>query len=281
MFELAAFRKANPTRPIYLLPLFLPVSVALGYVFMWATAMGLLAVMGLTSGEFGTRHFVWIFGGWIIFPHALLLHVLRQNYQEKHQLLLDLESFHLDKLSCHSDFDRNFICSAMEEWYGSQEAFMDFVRGPLGKELLAVLPSPSLPAGYAALIVSSAAALLLEMTIALHKAGAHAHVMTVFLTSWSSYVFCCLPVSLNLAFYLGDRLSGSSHCILATGKTILGTGTVLLWNIFGAALATQASRSTTVWFSLATFAFYFLVLLWTFKLSPSSCRLLGATKLPL
>ena len=48
------------------------------------------------------------------------------------------ESFDISEAQCTSDFDKNFIRTAIVQWYGSEGAFTDFVRGPLRKDVLAI-----------------------------------------------------------------------------------------------------------------------------------------------
>lgn len=48
-------------------------------------------------------------------------------------------SFSRDQLSKRSLIQpQEFIYTAIREWYGSEDAFMDYVRGPLRQELLAM-----------------------------------------------------------------------------------------------------------------------------------------------
>ena len=72
MFELAAFRKANPTRGISLLPLFLMGLVALCCLWQWSFCMGILVLGHVTtaSGETaspGESGWLWILAG-VPFP---------------------------------------------------------------------------------------------------------------------------------------------------------------------------------------------------------------------
>ena len=69
-------------------------------------------------------------------PIFLLVHLLRFYMSEKYKLLSDLRHFDLEKVFCRTEFDRSFIYSAIRHWYGSEETFMRYVRGPLRQELL-------------------------------------------------------------------------------------------------------------------------------------------------
>ena len=44
------------------------------------------------------------------------------------------ENFDISEAECSSDFDKSFIRAAIVRWYGSEEAFTEFVRGPLRKD---------------------------------------------------------------------------------------------------------------------------------------------------
>lgn len=76
------------------------------------------------------------FGAPRLSPIFLLVHLLRFYMSEKYQLLMDLKHFDLRKVFCRTEFDKNFIYSAISDWYGSEDAFMRYVRGPLREELL-------------------------------------------------------------------------------------------------------------------------------------------------
>jgi len=137
VFELAAYRRANPSGKITLAPMFVEV------------ASCMLMLMQLFA------HLIWWICGrspkwlWLAVAFAPCLpaiHLLRHTYRTKRQLFSDLEKFDLTLVQCSSTFDKEFIHGAIIQWYGSKEAFTMFVRGPLRKELLSALVSgPVLP----------------------------------------------------------------------------------------------------------------------------------------
>ena len=89
-------------------------------------------------------------------PTLIAVHMLRRFFQDRQQLMIDLQSFDLDSVGCQNDFDREFIHKAILEWYGSKDCFKDFVQGPLRKELVGKGCKIHLSGPYLALLVGVA-----------------------------------------------------------------------------------------------------------------------------
>ena len=223
MFELAAFHKANPTRPITLLPLFLLGLVAVCCVWPWFFCAATLVLEHVVStasesGKGGAR-WLYIIGVSLFPPLVMTIHGCRKKYQEKHQLLMDMRSFDLDELQCENDLDRDFILDAVERWYSSRQAFTNLVRGPLCDELLKTLPRLRLPFRYAAVMATSLASFFLESVASLHLSGADSSALAVYIFSWGSFFVCGVLVAFNLTFFLADQFAApSSNSLLDWGK---------------------------------------------------------------
>ena len=91
--------------------------------------------------------------------------------REERKLTKTLETFDLKDAECHLAADRVFVSLAIARWYGSEEAFTEYVRGPLRKELLAA-SGLDLPLSYVLLIVTSPLCMILDLVVALIRAGA-------------------------------------------------------------------------------------------------------------
>ena len=112
-----------------------------------------------------------------IVPFPPAVYALRKNYLAKQKLLVDMEEFDLNRVSCYNESDRplasrhpnlnaahslnpkllcqgEFIHSAISEWYGSAQAFTRFVQGPLRRELVAPILATNLPWSYIFLIIT-------------------------------------------------------------------------------------------------------------------------------
>ena len=89
-----------------------------------------------------------------VMPFVVMVHMMRKNLLVKQELFASLENFDVDKAECSKEFDREFVLQAIERWYGSREAFTDYVRGPLRKELLGKQANSLLPLQYCFVIVS-------------------------------------------------------------------------------------------------------------------------------
>lgn len=79
MFELAAFRKANPSSPIVVVPLFLARSVAICYAWFGLVALSFLLFFNVTNAEFRQPNLLWLFGIVVFVPLYLLSHFLRKS----------------------------------------------------------------------------------------------------------------------------------------------------------------------------------------------------------
>ena len=58
------------------------------------------------------------------------------------------------QVECKKEFDQKFIYDAIEQWYGSHDAFRDYVRGPLQQELLKKQADTRLPLEYTCIVLT-------------------------------------------------------------------------------------------------------------------------------
>ena len=77
-----------------------------------------------------------------------LFHRLRQLLHEKQQRVHQMQSFELAKVDCTVPSDREFIYMSILDWYGSEEGFEQYVRGPLADELVRPFTQIDFPAVY-------------------------------------------------------------------------------------------------------------------------------------
>ena len=103
-------------------------------------------------------------------PLVFLVHANRKLMREEKALKESLESFDLNKVECHSDADRAFVSMAIRAWYGSEESFTEYVRGPLREELLAA--REDLPLYYGLIIAFSPLCMVVDIVIGMIHAGA-------------------------------------------------------------------------------------------------------------
>ena len=267
IFELAAFRKANPTYPIRVVPLFLFGAVSFCWVWALLFSYGCLWLAnGVAEIEsVGGPGYALIFGGGVFMPVCFLVHFCRGKYREKHQLLEDLKAFDLSKVTCVNEFDRDFICGAIDRWYGSQEAFVDVVRGPLRDELLGMLPTPHLPFGHALFISTCAGSFLVEGVAALHQVGKLDSDAAIALFAWSSYLLLGIPIGFNLLFYISDRFASRKDCVTSLGKTLAAGSILAVWNLLSVGFSTISSWYGSIWLSMACFSFHLILLIWVFQ----------------
>ncbi|CAE6973163.1 unnamed protein product [Symbiodinium sp. CCMP2592] len=180
VFELAAFRTANPSGKITLSPLFVEMIVVM-ILLMQYSFLGVL-------------------------PCFVVLHVLRKVHVVKHTLFSKLESFDISEAQCSSDFDKNFIRTAIVQWYGSEGAFTDFVRGPLREELGASAHCCTF-LDYELLLLSPMAASVLTVICGAWLGGLPHHAIAVQVVSSISTGLVWARLSIKLSLCLCDRFA--------------------------------------------------------------------------
>ena len=241
-FELVGFRKANPEGKLVLAPLFIERSAPVCFLITWCTAISSNMVAVYVDFETRERN---TGAAFFVFPILLLVHTMRHNYREKAQLIFDLKTFDVDKLTCASDFDRAFILSAIDAWYGSREAFRDFVRSDLREELLGLLPSPHCPCAYAAMVLSGFVTWTLDMAVSLYKAEANDQDLLRHLVTFLAFYCGWCWFGLNGIFYLSDKTASFGRTWLLDYLTTLGvTGVVSLWILTGFSLCVIVAKRT-------------------------------------
>ncbi|CAE7947358.1 Calmodulin [Symbiodinium sp. KB8] len=204
VFELAAFRTANPEGKITLAPLF--VETILAAVILWEYFVTVIYWSTRASQVGEVYNSVsYLFA---MLPCCFAMHMIRRSHMAKHKLFSDLEHFDLGKVQCSNDFDKDFIHAAIVRWYGGEEAFTAFVRGPLREELLGARPATLLVA-YPLLLLSPAIASSLTFLAGLWRGGAPVHcllsyVMGSFLGFNILWVFSCLSLFLYLCDHFAE-----------------------------------------------------------------------------
>ena len=71
----------------------------------------------------------------VLAPGIALFHALRKLSMARVKLFSDMEHFDIHDAKCSEEFDREFVLTAINEWYGSSDAFVAYVRGPLRLEM--------------------------------------------------------------------------------------------------------------------------------------------------
>ncbi|CAL1132155.1 unnamed protein product [Cladocopium goreaui] len=206
IFELAAFRKANPSGQVVLAPLYVETMIGMVMMGLIVIMITFMLAQILAWGEFG-----YISTAFSLLPILPLVHYVRRTLREKRRLVAALESFDLHEAGCSTDFDREFIHARISEWYGSPEAFTEYVRGPLFRELAGPLSGIQVPIAYWALIAAIETSSLLEFQMSYYLGGAPWDtLLSHFLASVLASVLwrvVCLTLSLNLCDWCSARSS--------------------------------------------------------------------------
>lgn len=252
VFEVAAFRTANPTGKITLHPVDAEVGVLLLYAsFVVLTACTQAALFWVEETHV-LHGFVQAIG---LIPSYFAIHVIRRQTHFRRQLLTELREFHVEKAQCRSSFDRGFIEAAILHWYGSKEKFTDYVRGPLASELIRNLTNRSSHLGYGLIIVTAPVSAGLEQCLSLWMGQAPPEALVsrfLGMVVGTDFFFCFfLLESVSL---LSERLAKCA-CFSCLHEQVQ---TFLIWIYYGVAwnlgttLGTMASNYS-IWTSLAYF----------------------------
>jgi len=255
VFELAAFRKANPFGKISLVPLFVEAAVACIWILFNVTSIISLIVYAM-SPQFRYVEFLLQ-----VVPVLIAAHMLRVNYLAKHKLLSDLETFDLGCVQCSSDFDREFIHEAITQWYGSAANFTAFVQDDLREELITPILSSSMPLAYYLILNTPNLSAHLEIFLSLWKEGAPAELLTSYAVgTLLGYCLCWCPAYLALLVYLCDRFAAPRYDSILLNRAqsaVIGLTVVIVsdfGNFAARYCAEQGLFHSLVWTSCAVIA---------------------------
>ncbi|CAJ1374082.1 unnamed protein product [Effrenium voratum] len=207
VFELAAYRTANPKGKIVLNPLFIE---SVCTIMFFGSLLGslLLQYTMLRKMNATVKNSAYSFG---TLPLLVAIHVLRREVKLRHLLATGLRDFDLNDAECRNDFDREFIYAGIIQWYGSKEAFTKYVRGTLRRELLGcTYLQLKMPPQYLLMICLGPVCNALESTLALLMADCPTDIILRFivgrvLATDLCWQLMCLKVALNLCDTLGAQ----------------------------------------------------------------------------
>ncbi|CAE6971872.1 unnamed protein product [Symbiodinium sp. CCMP2592] len=197
IFELAGYRKANPEGKI----VFQPVMVERHFFVLWVCMYLVTCIFQFlnTGSARGAFLIAAVVGCFALIPG---IHEIRRGFQEQEHSLQNMANFDLELVSCSSDFDKRFIVAAVSQWYGSADAFTQYVRGPLRDELVQVVAEMQAPLSYCLLAYSPIAGTLVDVLGALWLAGAPSEIMLAFVLGQVLSSVLLTTAQLKLLFML-------------------------------------------------------------------------------
>ncbi|CAK9071874.1 unnamed protein product [Durusdinium trenchii] len=204
IFEVAAYRMANPNGKISVRPLFVEITVLASWTGVLLTNAFLNLTMAFTTigATFGI--FTLIIA---MVPCLFIFHSLRKNFLSKQQLFGDIQNFDLDAVECRVDFDKKFVHAAIAEWYGGAAAFTEHVRGPLREELMKDHLA-RIPLGYCLIIITPLLGTGLSSSVSLLKAGVPMNItLSYFIGVVLGIDTCWLLLMIQLALYICERFA--------------------------------------------------------------------------
>ena len=165
-------------------------------------------------------------------PLIVLVHLLRRNNMSKHRLMSDLQSFDLEKAYCRKDFDQEFIHRAISEWYGSKDAFAQYVRGPLREELLHSSRS-SFPPQYLVMVAAATVSASFDSLASLWLGGLDGYfILSEFVGNSIGFHVGWFLAHLKLLIFLCERFAAPIYpglCDYAQSIMLFGTFFVLYY----------------------------------------------------
>ncbi|CAE7341276.1 unnamed protein product [Symbiodinium natans] len=196
VFEIAAYRKVNPRGQLVLAPLFVERMVLI-------TLLGFYGIGGCIW-TIGVMNYSSLAFALALSPCMLLIHALRRSATGKTKLLNELEHFNLSDTRCSLDADREFVLAAIDRWYGSREAFTEYIRGPLRQDLLQ--SATKISNSYVLLMCTPAISGMLEDQLSLWKAGAPftgalAHFTGTVVGTYMLWIAFCVRVLISLCVF--------------------------------------------------------------------------------
>ena len=245
VFELAAYRTANPSGRIAFQPIFVENLILKSFFGIAAIQGTYLATLQFPTvrGLAGIQALV-CFG--LILP---LIQVVRSFMREKHVAIWQLENFDLTMVDCKNDFDRRFVYGAIRKWYGSEENFESFVRGKLCEELVERFRVIEVPWFYHLLTVCPYLGGWVDITCALWKGGAPFSCVLSFGIGMCLTCGVWALVAVELIYILSDFFAAKRKSCLRNFMVDVGillcVGLVVLLQTTASRLAYGAAPFTT------------------------------------
>ncbi|CAK9068328.1 unnamed protein product [Durusdinium trenchii] len=205
IFELAAYRSANPTGRIRFAPIYIELSVLVAVVAGHVACCFFAAFTGWLSAHPALA----AIAGWL--PLTQALHTLRRLNRSRAELISEMQSFSLSRAVCSNSQDRDYVMSAIAHWYQSPEGFEDYVRGPLRQELMRSISFAKVSPGYLFLIATAPASAAIQVLIGFWESGASREellcsvVARVLSTGIFWMIFCAKMCILNLCHRFAAR----------------------------------------------------------------------------
>ncbi|CAE7748274.1 unnamed protein product [Symbiodinium necroappetens] len=269
VFELAAYRTANPNGKVSLSPVFVESAVA-AYFF----ANYVIALLFSLDRE---ALFAASLAGQLLSTFALF-RSLRRSLSEKRKLISDLQNFEVEKAQCRLQYDRDFVLSAITEWFGSKDTFTDYVRNSLGKAAMSGYKAVTIPLQYQLLIVLPEVSNNLDHFFALWCGNVPSEVIvSQFLAMVLGYAFCWRMVTLSFAVFLCQLAPSLSSwkMLLVDVLIFLAANLCITGGLFAARGAYQRGLAfSSAWLCLAG------LLAWLFQGRVQKCgsRLIRLTQ---
>jgi len=164
IFEIAAYAALNSSGRVVLAPVFM------GWmqVLLLLCSYYLSVVMWLATIAESLNLSAYLIA---ISPLCFVTHALRRSFHLRQLVVVELENFDLNAADCRVAADRDFVHEAIIAWYGSTNAFTQYVRGDLRMELLKSIRT-NVPRIYVALLATAPLSASLEGFVGLCRAGA-------------------------------------------------------------------------------------------------------------
>lgn len=166
-------------------------------------------------------------------------------------LIADLDSFDVMRVECQSEYDKACIHTAIDNWYGSLQAFSAYIRGPLREDVLKPMQTPgSVSFGYICLLTSPLMTVCLEGVLAMVQAAKPLNILLGYILSYMvGLILFFMPALLVLLIYLCERGAVQDHRCKSYLQSLGIVLLMLLAALVGSGMASLSYRHS-IWMSL-------------------------------
>ncbi|CAE7370813.1 unnamed protein product [Symbiodinium pilosum] len=203
VFELAAYHKLNPSGKITIAPVFVEAIVCLLFMYLHVASWLFVALRISSTG--GTL-WIWILLACMAGSFFPLMHACRHICSYKRVMLANLGNFDFENLACAHECDRAIIREAIVRWYGSVDAFSEFVRGPFCKVVHDSVKTPGgMPLGYVLMLATPGLNTALDFCLSLLRTNAPVEAVWTYSAVILALAVLVYPAVFGCGLYACDR----------------------------------------------------------------------------
>lgn len=236
VFELAVFMALRRGSPIRFYPLFVTRTLFIGH----ATCLVWNVVFSLTdylNAGVCSSLVIWLLRGLLLLPLPFFVRRLRLYSLAFQDLNKQLAHFSLDSAECRVDSDLNFIKRSVDQLYGDEEKFNEFVRTNLKEIVSASEGNFELHYCHCVIVVAPLITYAISKSISFICAGTSPQDFALNFAAGASFAMFMLPSLVRLLFGL-CRLCAQQHSSASVNVACnIGISVVMIVSVIGLLVA--------------------------------------------